>query len=327
MGPVPPLHLSVHHPVASYLALAAAPTGNAAELFAVVAVIYAVCLFTAGPAARPARGGPAMARRSGPPAAPDPQPEVRRGGGHAGLLLALAHGHTPPPAATASAPAAIAGCGGSNEALANCMAAAAPYGWTGCQTTCLDWLWTRESNFETGATNPTSGAYGIPQSLPAAKMAAAGADWQTNPATQIRWGLGYIAATYGTPVRRLEPRTGRGLVLTRARGPAIHGQARIVPASPQVRRRNLPETSHPEGRHQVTKAELITLLVMAVGLLAADPVHRPEVLARGRDLRGRLLPRHHCRRVAGHRPGDPFPRNVRALRPGTSTRRRRNRSS
>ena len=47
MGPVPPLHLSVHHPVASYLALAAAPTGNAAELFAVVAVIYAVCLFPA----------------------------------------------------------------------------------------------------------------------------------------------------------------------------------------------------------------------------------------------------------------------------------------
>ena len=47
IGPVPPLHLSWHHPVASYLALAAAPTGNAAELFAVVAVIYAVCLFTA----------------------------------------------------------------------------------------------------------------------------------------------------------------------------------------------------------------------------------------------------------------------------------------
>ena len=115
----------------------------------------------------------------------------------AGLLLAAVHGHTPGPAATASAPAAIAGCGGSNEALANCMAAAD--GWTGSQTACLDWLWTRESNFETGATNPTSGAYGIPQSLPAAKMAAAGADWQTSPATQIRWGLSYIAATYGTP--------------------------------------------------------------------------------------------------------------------------------
>ena len=112
----------------------------------------------------------------------------------AGLLLALAHAHTPPPAATASAPA-----GGSNQALANSMAAASPYGWTGGQTTCLDELWTRESNFETGATNSQSGAYGIPQSLPAAKMAAAGADWQTNPATQVRWGLGYIAATYGSP--------------------------------------------------------------------------------------------------------------------------------
>ncbi len=48
LGPVPPLHLSVHHPVASYLALAAAPTGNGLELFAVVAFIYAVCLFLAG---------------------------------------------------------------------------------------------------------------------------------------------------------------------------------------------------------------------------------------------------------------------------------------
>jgi len=117
----------------------------------------------------------------------------------AGLLAALAHAHAPPLAANATAPATIAGCGGSDEALANCMAAASPYGWTGRETTCLDWLWTRESNFEAGATNPQSGAYGIPQSLPAAKMAAAGADWQTNPATQVHWGLGYIAATYGSP--------------------------------------------------------------------------------------------------------------------------------
>jgi hypothetical protein len=55
LGPVPPLHLSVHHPVASYLALAAAPTGNAAALFAVVAAIYALCLFLAG--WRRTRGG------------------------------------------------------------------------------------------------------------------------------------------------------------------------------------------------------------------------------------------------------------------------------
>jgi hypothetical protein len=113
----------------------------------------------------------------------------------AGLLLALAHGHAP--AAAPASPSAVSG--GGNEALANSMAAAAPYHWTGGQTTCLDWLWTRESNFEAGATNPQSGAYGIPQSLPAGKMAAAGEDWQTNPATQIRWGLSYIRGTYGTP--------------------------------------------------------------------------------------------------------------------------------
>jgi len=110
------------------------------------------------------------------------------------VLLAATHSHT-----GAAVPAAAVAAGGGNEALANAMAAAAPYGWTGSQTTCLDELWTRESNFGTEATNQQSGAYGIPQSLPASKMAAAGADWQTNPATQIRWGLSYIAATYGTP--------------------------------------------------------------------------------------------------------------------------------
>jgi hypothetical protein len=70
-------------------------------------------------------------------------------------------------------------------------------GWSG-QFSCLDSLWTRESNWRVYASNP-SGAYGIPQSLPGSKMASAGADWRTNPATQIRWGLGYIASTYGSP--------------------------------------------------------------------------------------------------------------------------------
>jgi TP901 family phage tail tape measure protein len=60
-------------------------------------------------------------------------------------------------------------------------------------------LWIRESGWNHLARNPTSGAYGIPQSLPAEKMASAGPDWLTNPATQIEWGLGYIADRYGTP--------------------------------------------------------------------------------------------------------------------------------
>jgi hypothetical protein len=63
---------------------------------------------------------------------------------------------------------------------------------------CLLDLWNRESGWVYDAENP-SGAYGIPQALPGSKMASAGADWQTNPATQIRWGLGYIKAIYGTP--------------------------------------------------------------------------------------------------------------------------------
>jgi hypothetical protein len=64
---------------------------------------------------------------------------------------------------------------------------------------CLDRLWQKESGWSHTATNASSGAYGIPQSLPAGKMASAGADWRTNPATQISWGLGYISQRYGGP--------------------------------------------------------------------------------------------------------------------------------
>ena len=66
------------------------------------------------------------------------------------------------------------------------------------QWACLDKVWTKESNWQYDAQN-ASGAYGIPQSLPASKMASAGSDYMTNPATQIRWGLGYISSVYGTP--------------------------------------------------------------------------------------------------------------------------------
>jgi len=74
------------------------------------------------------------------------------------------------------------------------------FGFSGTtQWTCLYNLWQRESGWNVYADNPSSGAYGIPQSLPGDKMAAAGADWQTDPTTQIIWGLGYIKTTYGTP--------------------------------------------------------------------------------------------------------------------------------
>jgi hypothetical protein len=63
----------------------------------------------------------------------------------------------------------------------------------------LDLLWTRESGWNPAAANPVSGAFGIPQALPAVKMASAGLDWATDPYAQIMWGVYYIRATYGTP--------------------------------------------------------------------------------------------------------------------------------
>ncbi len=72
-------------------------------------------------------------------------------------------------------------------------------GWGAGQFSCLRSLWNRESRWNYRAANPSSGAYGIAQALPGRKMAAAGADWRTNPVTQMKWGLGYIAGRYGTP--------------------------------------------------------------------------------------------------------------------------------
>jgi hypothetical protein len=72
------------------------------------------------------------------------------------------------------------------------------YGFSTSQFGCLDDLWNAESGWRYNAEN-ASGAYGIPQALPGSKMASAGADWETDPTTQIKWGLGYIKSTYGSP--------------------------------------------------------------------------------------------------------------------------------
>jgi hypothetical protein len=72
------------------------------------------------------------------------------------------------------------------------------YGWSSGQFSCLDSLWSRESGWNVTASNP-DGAYGIPQAYPGSKMASAGPNWQTDAATQIRWGLGYIKGLYGSP--------------------------------------------------------------------------------------------------------------------------------
>jgi hypothetical protein len=73
------------------------------------------------------------------------------------------------------------------------------HGWGEGQFTCLEKLWNKESRWKVSAANPTSSAYGIPQALPGKRMAAYGSDWRTNPVTQIKWGLDYIEATYGSP--------------------------------------------------------------------------------------------------------------------------------
>ncbi|MEY3318771.1 MAG: hypothetical protein RL540_1143 [Actinomycetota bacterium] len=77
------------------------------------------------------------------------------------------------------------------------------YRWGSYQFSCLDSLWTKESNWNYRARNPRTGAHGIPQALPAVKMEIISTDWRTNPVTQIRWGLHYIDVRYETPCRAL----------------------------------------------------------------------------------------------------------------------------
>jgi hypothetical protein len=96
-----------------------------------------------------------------------------------------------------SPPPASAVPSGSPQQIA--MGMLGSYGWSSSQFSCLGPLWNQESGWNVYATNPSSHAYGIPQALPGWKMASAGPDWQTDATTQIRWGLGYIKGTYGSP--------------------------------------------------------------------------------------------------------------------------------
>jgi hypothetical protein len=116
------------------------------------------------------------------------------------LALAALMGAAAPPACqshTGSTAAVLSSANGT-ERLANQLAAAA--GWDSAGQQCLDDVESREdSTWSVTATNPGSGAYGIPQALPAGKMASAGSDWRWNPRTQIRWMISYIEQRYGGP--------------------------------------------------------------------------------------------------------------------------------
>ena len=94
-------------------------------------------------------------------------------------------------------PASVAVAPGSSQEIGKQLAAAR--GWGDDQFACLLPLWSHESGWRVNAANASSGAYGIPQSLPGSKMASVADDWQTNPATQITWGLNYIGGRYGDP--------------------------------------------------------------------------------------------------------------------------------
>jgi hypothetical protein len=67
------------------------------------------------------------------------------------------------------------------------------------QFQCFSNIVNHESTWNYRAQNPSSGAYGLVQALPGSKMSSAGADWQTNPATQIKWGLNYMNSRYDSP--------------------------------------------------------------------------------------------------------------------------------
>lgn len=101
-------------------------------------------------------------------------------------------------AAAAAAALASANTVDGAKATAREMASSR-YGWGDDQFSCLSSLWTKESGWNYQAYNADGGATGIPQALPGSKMASAGSDWQTNAATQIAWGLEYIAGSYGSP--------------------------------------------------------------------------------------------------------------------------------
>ena len=96
-------------------------------------------------------------------------------------------------------PAPAAGIPDPGTAQAIALEMLTARGWGSSEFDCLVALWNRESHWNVYSLNTSSGAYGIPQALPGDKMASVGADWATNPATQITWGLGYITARYGTP--------------------------------------------------------------------------------------------------------------------------------
>ncbi|KUF20019.1 MULTISPECIES: transglycosylase SLT domain-containing protein [Streptomyces] len=100
-----------------------------------------------------------------------------------GMVFAAAPAQAAPAAATSDSAKAVAQRMISDDA----------------QFKCFDHIVSHESGWDVNAKNASSGAYGLVQALPGSKMASAGADWQTNPETQIEWGVKYMKDRYGSP--------------------------------------------------------------------------------------------------------------------------------
>ncbi|MDQ8701275.1 transglycosylase SLT domain-containing protein [Streptomyces sp. LHD-70] len=110
----------------------------------------------------------------------------------AGMALSSVPAHA---AAPAAAPAVVApAAAGSPKEIAKKMIP------DQAQYAAFSKIVSHESGWNPSASNSSSGAYGLVQALPGSKMASAGSDWKTNPATQIKWGLDYMNDRYGSPV-------------------------------------------------------------------------------------------------------------------------------
>jgi hypothetical protein len=131
-----------------------------------------------------------------PPPPPPPPPVVEEASADEASSATPSTGST---AKKSSGAAPVAGVPDPGTAKAIAAEMIAARGWGTGEYDCLVSLWNKESGWNINAHNASSGAHGIPQALPGSKMASAGADWQTNPATQITWGLGYIQGRYSTP--------------------------------------------------------------------------------------------------------------------------------
>jgi hypothetical protein len=181
--------------------------GGRFALCAAVALLATACGTSTTPEAAPA-GASAGASSAAPTPTPTPRPDrLSRSGARADvpeveIMAQLARRaeriakRLPP----VEVPADVDR--GSNRALGYQLMI--EFGYPEDQWAYLDALWQRESGWNHLADNPTSSAYGIPQSLPGSKMAVVGSDWRTNPETQINWGLAYIGARYGTPQKAWE---------------------------------------------------------------------------------------------------------------------------